>query len=133
MSASQIFVLASHTDPETGEAEGTPTVLLEAQATGLPVVSTVHADIPSIVADNVSGLLVPESDPPLLARAIGRLIRETELRLSMGEKGRQLVLGKHDSRLVGRRLEEIYEQLLATEESDGRSTALHPNHEGPAV
>lgn len=119
MSTSQLFVLASRTDPETGETEGTPTVLLEAQATGLPVVSTVHADIPSIVADKVSGLLVPESDPHALAGAIGRLIKETELRLAMGERGRKQVLGRHDSRVVGKRLEEIYHRLLVTEEPPG--------------
>ena len=45
-----------------GHVEGLPTVLLEAQAMGVPVVSTFHSGIPEGVADGVTGTLVPERD-----------------------------------------------------------------------
>jgi colanic acid/amylovoran biosynthesis glycosyltransferase len=69
MAAADLFVLPSVTAAE-GDKEGTPTVLMEAMATGLPVVSTHHAGIPEVVHDGEHGLLVPERDIDALARAL---------------------------------------------------------------
>ena len=54
------------------DSEGAPAVILEAQASGLPVVSTTHADIPSEVLDGRTGLLAPERDPEAIALLIER-------------------------------------------------------------
>jgi glycosyltransferase involved in cell wall biosynthesis len=53
-----------------GDAEGLPTVIMEAMALGVPVVATRHAGIPEIVRDGVTGLLAPEADAGALAQAI---------------------------------------------------------------
>ncbi len=113
MNRADIFVLASRTNPVDGAMEGTPTVLLEAQARGLPVVATRHAGIPDIVADGESGILVPENDAKALAQAIHQiLLMPPEQWLSLGQTGRQLVTQKHDRYIVARQLEAIYEKCL---------------------
>lgn len=62
-----------------GDTEGLPTVLIEAQAMGIPVVSTYHAGIPECVADGVTGILVPERDNNALAVAILKLLEDSNL------------------------------------------------------
>jgi len=69
---------------ETEDQEGVPNSLLEAMATGLPVVATRHGGIPEAVRDGTDGILVAEKDPAALAAAIDRLLRNTTLRRKMG-------------------------------------------------
>ena len=57
-----------------GDQEGTPVAILEAQASGLPVISTRHSGIPEIVQDGVSGRLVDERNAPALAAAIAEIV-----------------------------------------------------------
>ena len=59
-----------------GDCEGLPTVLAEAQAMGVPVVSTIHGGIPEIVVHGVNGLLVPERDHESLANALSILLSD---------------------------------------------------------
>ncbi len=114
MAKSHIFVLASRTDPVTGETEGTPTVLLEAQARGLPVISTLHADIPFIVRAGESGILVPENDAEALAEALETLLKHPERWGDMGRAGRKFVEERHAIPHVIARLEDLYDEVLAT-------------------
>ncbi len=51
----------------------------EAMASGLPVISTFHSGIPELVADGVSGLLVPERDAASIAEALAYLISHPEI------------------------------------------------------
>ncbi|MBA2449034.1 MAG: glycosyltransferase [Chloroflexi bacterium] len=60
--------------------EGVPRVLLEAMASGLPIVASDVAGVPTLIAHGVNGLLVPPADPPALAAALDRLIRDPALR-----------------------------------------------------
>jgi colanic acid/amylovoran biosynthesis glycosyltransferase len=85
--------------------------ILEAQAACLPVVSTLHAGIPEIVEDAVSGFLVPEGDEPALADRLAELSRSPSLRATMGIAGRAIVMGRHDIRLLNRELIGIYEEV----------------------
>jgi colanic acid/amylovoran biosynthesis glycosyltransferase len=111
MRNSDIFVLPSCVSPD-GDMEGTPTVLLEAQAMEIPVVSTRHADIPAIVGDGVTGLLVDEHAPQELADALSALIGNSTLASQMGKAGRIRVQGEHDTRQNIQLLEEAYDGLL---------------------
>jgi len=110
MHDSHLFVLPSVT-AENGDKEGTPTVLLEAQATGLPVVSTYHAGIPEIVDDGGSGLLVPERDVKALAEAVETLANDDTWWEPMGKRGRELVEQNHSIETVSADLVDLYQTL----------------------
>lgn len=102
-----VFVLASVT-AASGDTEGTPTVLLEAQACGIPVVSTLHSGIPEIVRDGETGFLAPERDPGFLADKMELLLTDPELRKRMGSAGRRLVVENFDKEKLNLKLIEIY-------------------------
>ncbi|MEP7311069.1 MAG: glycosyltransferase family 4 protein [Pseudomonadota bacterium] len=65
-------------------AEGLPNALMEAMASGLPVVATQVGGIPDVVEDEISGKLVPAKNPALLAAALRALLEDAELRARMG-------------------------------------------------
>lgn len=71
--------------------EGFPTVLAEAMAFGLPIVTTAIRGAADLLEDGVNALFVPPRDPPALAAALERLLAEPELRKSMGEANRAKV------------------------------------------
>jgi sugar transferase (PEP-CTERM/EpsH1 system associated) len=69
-------------------AEGTPVTMLEAMASGLPVVSTAVGGIPDLVADGASGALVPAGDPQRLAEALAAYVLDAERTRRHGAAGR---------------------------------------------
>jgi len=107
---SDLFVLPSVTATD-GDQEGTPTVLLEAQASGLPVISTQHAGIPEIVSDGETGYLVPERDVPALSSAFETLLEQPEQWVEMGRAGRKLVEERHAPETHVRSLEAVYRDV----------------------
>lgn len=80
-----IFVLASH-------REGRPTSIMEAMASGLPVVATRVGSIPDLVADGRTGLLANPGDPADLARSIGLLVEADNLRRQFAEEARRVAV-----------------------------------------
>ncbi len=114
---SHIFVLSSVTSSD-GDQEGQGLVLQEAQAAGLPVVSTLHNGIPEGVLDGESGFLVPERDVDALADKLNFLIEHPELWPHMGRAGRKYVEERYDINTINDRLVEIYHQLLAGDLSE---------------
>jgi glycosyltransferase involved in cell wall biosynthesis len=68
--------------------EATPLSVLEAMASGLPVLATRVGDVPRLVLDDVTGLLVQPRSPAQLADALQRLLESPELRAAMGAAGR---------------------------------------------
>ena len=107
----RIFVLPSVTASK-GDEEGTPVVLMEAQATGLPVISTFHSGIPEVVIHGKSGFLVPEKDVDALAERLEYLIEHPEIWPEMGKEGRKFVEKKYDIKKLNQQLVEIYQDLL---------------------
>ncbi len=90
---------------EDGDIDGIPTVILEALAMELPVVSTDISGIPEVVIDNETGLVVKPEDPKALTFALETLYRDKAERKRLGRKGRQLVnekfsLSKNVDKLV---------------------------------
>ncbi len=81
-----------------GNRDGLPTVLLEAMAMSVPVVSTALTGIPEIVDEGQNGLLVPPNDPVALADALGRLLSDPALRAQLGAAARRKVLREFDLR-----------------------------------
>src|SRR5499427_7621209 len=87
LQAADIFALASTADAQ-GATDVFPTVILEAMASGHPVVSTHLAGIPELVVDGQTGMLAPPGDSTELARALEQLLRDSELRLRFQQAGR---------------------------------------------
>lgn len=81
-----IFVLASRVT-RSGDRDGLPNVLMEAQALGLACVSTRVSAIPEVIDDGRTGVLVEPRDPAALADALERLIRDPRARTLLGEAG----------------------------------------------
>jgi glycosyltransferase involved in cell wall biosynthesis len=76
----------------SGDCEGTPVGLLEAGATGLPVVSTRHAGIPDVVLEGETGFLVDEGDTEGMAAHMLRIAQDPELAARLGAASRQRVV-----------------------------------------
>ena len=83
---------------ETGDRDGLPTVLLEAQAMGLPTISTTVAGVGEIVDHDNSGLLVSPKDPLALAEAIDRILSDPGFASRMGREGRRKAEKEFDIR-----------------------------------
>lgn len=92
------------------EPSGLPT--LEAQACGLPVVSTYSGGIPEQVKPEETGLLVPRGDAEALARAIGQLLDDPMLARRMGTSGRQWILDRFTWSAQAQRLADLIEQTV---------------------
>lgn len=88
-----VFVLPSVVASDN-QMEGIPVALMEAMATGLPVICTSISGIPELIDDGQSGLLVSPGDSRALARAISALSEDFELCKEMGVRGRQKVEDK---------------------------------------
>lgn len=75
----------------SGDCEGTPVGILEAGATGLPVVSTRHAGIPDMVIEGETGYLVDERDVEGMAQHMIQIAADPALAASMGQAGRRRI------------------------------------------
>lgn len=76
---------------ENGDSEGTPVAILEAQAAGLPVISTYHAGIPEVVVHEETGLLVEEHDVDGMSKNMIRILETDGLPKKLGDNGRKRV------------------------------------------
>lgn len=86
-----LFVLASRL-AASGDRDGLPNVLMEAQSQALACIATQVSGIPELIRDGVNGLLVPPGDPPALCRALAHLIADPKTRLAMGEAGQRRIV-----------------------------------------
>lgn len=107
----------------SGDAEGLGMVFIEAQAMGLPVVSTLSGGVPEAVKHGETGLLVRERDPRALAAAILELMLDHELWRRYSLAGRKHVLDHFNLARQTGRLEDVFEQLLAGRQVPGGSGA----------
>jgi colanic acid/amylovoran biosynthesis glycosyltransferase len=97
---------------DSGDAEGFGMVFIEAQAMGLPVVSTLSGGIPEAVEHGKTGLLVKECNPAALAEAILELMQNDELWHRYSVAGRKRVVDQFNLRHQTERLENVFEKLL---------------------
>ncbi|MDB6069446.1 MAG: wcaL, partial [Verrucomicrobiales bacterium] len=96
--------------PADGNREGVPNALLEAMASGLPVLATHHGGIPEAVTSGQSGFLVPETDAPALARAGLNLLENPALYQSMATAAHREVSEKFERIAQTAILESYYDE-----------------------
>lgn len=101
LSATDIFVLPSR-------REGLPLALLEAMASGLPVVAAEVGGCGEVIEDGRNGLLVPPGRPDLLARAVRNLAQNEQLRRSLGSEARRTIEERFSVERMVRQIEELY-------------------------
>jgi colanic acid/amylovoran biosynthesis glycosyltransferase len=97
LARADVFALPSVVAAD-GDMEGIPVSIMEAMASGVPVVATRHSGIPELVEDGRSGLLVDERDPQGLADQLARLARDPELRRTCARHARRAVETEFDNR-----------------------------------
>jgi colanic acid/amylovoran biosynthesis glycosyltransferase len=96
-----------------GDTEGgAPVALIEAQASGTPIVSSLHADIPEVAPNERCGLLFPERDVAGLATGLDALLGDQTLWEQMANSGRVHVEAEHNLKIQSEKLEKIYDDLL---------------------
>lgn len=100
-----VFVLPSHT-------EGSPNVLLEAMAAGLPIVATEVGGIPDAVTAGEQALLVPSSQPDVMAAAIRSLLTDRELARRLGTSALGRVSAQFSPEARVRTIAQIYQRVL---------------------
>ncbi len=108
-----IFLHPSVTASDGDSEGGAPVSIIEASASGMPVLSTLHCDIPSVVLDGLNGLLAPERDVDSLAEKLECLVLNPSFWTTFGRAGRKHIEENHDAFKQSRRLEEIYRSLIS--------------------
>jgi len=106
---SDIFALACRIAAD-GDRDGLPNVLVEAASQKLACVSTTVSGVPELLIDGENGLVVPPDDPPALAAALERLIREPGLRARLGEAAERRVREHFDHRSSIGQLKTLFEK-----------------------
>ncbi len=106
-SASDIFVLPAI-------YENFPFAILEAQATGLPVISTKVGGIPEFLVDNENGFVIDPRDSTQLTQRVLTLLQDPKLAKDMGNRGRKLIEEKFAWRLITSQVIDLYHKLLET-------------------
>jgi len=100
-------LLAPSVTTSDGEEEGIPVALMEAMASGMPVISTRHSGIPELVRDEVSGFLVDEKRVDHLVHRIRRLLEQPARLDAMGRAGRDIVVRDFNNHTLHPRLVEL--------------------------
>lgn len=91
-------------------SEGSPNVVLEAMAAGLPIAANRVGGIPEILEDGVTGLMVKPRDPEAMAKTIFQLLSNTDLRSRLGIAARGRAESAHTPEAYRRALVEFYQQ-----------------------
>ncbi|PJE76131.1 hypothetical protein COV04_01210 [Candidatus Uhrbacteria bacterium CG10_big_fil_rev_8_21_14_0_10_48_11] len=105
LQAADVFVTAS-------QSENMPMTVLEAMASGLPVIGVQALGVPELIKEGENGFLVPPGDHQRFADAFIILAKDSALRHSFGEASRQRVVSQYDPGKLLTRLEHLYQQVV---------------------
>jgi colanic acid/amylovoran biosynthesis glycosyltransferase len=108
---SHIFIHPSELAADSNQ-EGVPNSMLEAMASGLPVVATRHGGIPEAVREGVDGILVPERDETALYEALLQLARQPDLWRQLGKQASQSVAQNFEQLQRIKNLEAVYAEAI---------------------
>jgi colanic acid/amylovoran biosynthesis glycosyltransferase len=108
---SHIFIHPSELAADSNQ-EGVPNSMLEAMASGLPVVATRHGGIPEAVREGVDGILVPERDETALYEALLQLVRQPDLWRQLGKQASQSIAQNFEQQQQIKNLEAVYAEAI---------------------
>ena len=94
--------------------EGLPSVILEAMASGMPLITTETCGMPDVVQNDFNGLLIPPADAAALEGAIARLAESAELRRKLGEAAREC-MQRYTWERAAKQLEALFHHILRLE------------------
>jgi glycosyltransferase involved in cell wall biosynthesis len=106
----------------TADYEGTPMVLLEAMATGTPIVATDVGGVPDLITSGQHGLLASLGDVAALAWSVERLLKDPALRRDLAAAARHRVEESFSMRNMARQLAELYSSAITLERRHGTNT-----------
>ena len=117
---SHVFLHPSEMPPDQNQ-EGVPNSMLEAMATGLPVLATTHGGIPEAVAHERTGLLVAERDVSALFAAMRQITEETDFLYILGQAAARAVREEFEQGRAIERLEGFYDEAREIGKSEPNS------------
>ena len=123
---SHVFLHPSEMPPDQNQ-EGVPNSMLEAMATGLPVLATTHGGIPEAVTHERTGLLVPERDDAALFAAMQQITAETDLLYILGQAAARAVREEFEQGRAIERLEGFYDEAREMGKIEIRSSKSETN------
>ena len=107
-----VFLSPSVTASSGDTEGGAPVSIIEMAASGMPIVSTVHCDIPEVIENGVTGLLAPERDVDALVAHLSWLVRYPERWPAMLAAARASLEARYDARIQGQKLAAVYRELV---------------------
>lgn len=108
---SDIFILPSVT-AQNGDMEGIPMVLMEAMATGIPIISTCYSGIPELIQDGITGFAVPEKDVISISEKTCQIISSPELLKKISREAFNQVKSNFNVDIQNDKLCQIYNNLM---------------------
>jgi glycosyltransferase involved in cell wall biosynthesis len=96
----------------TSDFEGTPMVLLEAMASGVPLVSQSLDGIGEVCTNTLDAMLVAKGDESGLLTAVNKLLADEKLAKGLSENARKTILDRYDIKKLVRKIEAVYEDVL---------------------
>jgi L-malate glycosyltransferase len=106
------FIASCDVYVNPSDAEGLPLAVLEALASGRPVVATAVGGVPSVVRDGETGVLVGAGDAASFAAGIESLLDDPARAAELGRKGQELVLSEYGLEAMVRAVEAVYAEVL---------------------
>lgn len=97
---------------ESGNVDGLPNVVMEALASGTPLVTTIAGGIGAVVEDEATALVVPEKDSATLAAALNRVLADADLRARLGTAARTLVQSRFGWLRTAEQFDDVYRRAL---------------------
>jgi glycosyltransferase involved in cell wall biosynthesis/peptidoglycan/xylan/chitin deacetylase (PgdA/CDA1 family) len=116
--------------PSLAPAESFGMVLIEAMASGKPVIGSRAGGIPLVIDDEENGLIIPSNDVPALVAAIKRLLDNPDFAKKLSEAGRKKTLTHYNWEIKAAQYDELFKDTLEKKPSVAQVVAYYPPHIG---